>query len=68
MYEVDMDITRIMAYELNNQRVALWKTDEGDYVVSNTVTGKALLCVCYSQASDTFDRCIDTLRDNPIRN
>jgi hypothetical protein len=61
-------VTQVMAYELMGNRVAVWKTPDGEWLVSNTATGKAILCVSCSHALDTFDRCIETLHGNQLLN
>ena len=53
-----MQLTPIIIYELKDRRIAVYKSEDGDFVCSNTWTGKALLCLSMEQALDTFDACL----------
>jgi hypothetical protein len=63
-----MNPEMVMSYELSNQRIGVWKTTEGEWLVSNTATGKSILCVSCSQALDIFDRCIEAFRGTNLMN
>jgi hypothetical protein len=63
-----MDVTQVMAYELDNQRIGIWKSENGDYIVTNTLTGKSLLCISCEEALDVFDYCLTALRGTNLMN
>jgi hypothetical protein len=64
-----METERILAYELKENRIAVHKIrNESSYLVTNTFTGKALLCISIEQALDTFDFCIESLHGNNLMN
>jgi hypothetical protein len=63
--EVHMEAERIMAYELPTGRISIYISN-GEYVVVNTLTNKALHCLNLEQAMDIFDRCVDTVKDSVL--
>ncbi len=63
-----MQVEQAMAYELNGNRVAVWKSEYGDWIVTNTFTGKALLCISCEEALDVFDHCLEAIHGNQLLN
>jgi hypothetical protein len=63
-----MEVTQVMAYELNGNRVAVWKTGDGEWLVNNTATGKCLRCLSCEQALDTFDYCLEAIHGSQLLN
>ena len=51
-------IRKVQAYEILGKRITLWEI-EGEYVITNEITGKEFYCFGYAQASDTLDLCIE---------
>jgi hypothetical protein len=63
-----MDVQQVMAYELNGQRIGVWKTEDNEWFVSNTATGKCLRCLSCEQALDTFDACLEAINRGKLLN
>ena len=55
-----MEFTPVIMFEVGGQRIAVYKSEDQDYFVTNTVVGKALLCVGIDEALAVFDHCIET--------
>lgn len=53
-----IDIDQVMAFEISGNRIAIWKTEDKEFIVSNTFTKKSLLCLSLEQALDIFDACL----------
>jgi hypothetical protein len=54
-----MEFTEVITYEFDKQRVAVHKDDEGNYFVTNTLSGKTTRCFNITHAIIVFDHCIE---------
>lgn len=53
---------QVMAFELDGFKASLHKTPDNEYVVTNSVTQKALFCLGWEQAHWIFNGCVAQIR------